>query len=98
MLEAVVKSLGTVLEPEDLERAREVYARALASIEPNAAEFSHLQSRRLRTRLAHIAIRLARDGTRDCQALCEQAVAALRAEAPARKQVGKKHAGKPPAA
>ncbi len=97
MLEAVVKSLGTVLEPEDLERAREVYSRALASIEPNAAEFSHFQSRRLRTRLAHIVIRLARDGTRDCQALCEQAVSALRAEAPARKELSSK-AGKPPAA
>jgi hypothetical protein len=97
MLEAVVKSLGTVLEPEDLERAREVYSRALASIDPNAAELSHFQSRRLRTRLAHIVIRLARDGTGDCQVLCERAVAALRADAPAGKEVART-AGKPPAA
>jgi len=79
MLDAVVKSLGAVLEPEDLKRVREAYTIATAYIGVHEPEFSHVQPRRLRTRLAHLLIRLARDGECDCQTLSDQAVLALRA-------------------
>jgi hypothetical protein len=82
MLDAVVKSLGTVLEPEDLERARGAYALAITHIDLNETEFAHVQRRRLRTRLAHLVIRLARDRAGDCQALSDEAVSALRAPIP----------------
>ena len=94
MFDTVVKSLGTILEPEDLERASEGYALALASVERNAPEFAYLQPRRLRTRLAHIVIRLARGGTADGQALSEEAVSVLRSEAPA--QAARKWPGASP--
>ena len=82
MLDAVVRSLGTVLEPEDLDRVREAYTIATGYMSAHASEFSHLPSRRLRTRLAHVLIKLASEGERDCQALSEQAVLALRAADP----------------
>ena len=77
MLDAVVKSLGAVLEPEDLARAREAYSLALTYVGGHETEFAHLQPRRLRTRLAHLVIRMAQDGERDCRILSEQAVSAL---------------------
>jgi hypothetical protein len=79
MLDAVVRSLGTVLDTEDLERVRKAYTIATAYVEVHEIEFSHMQPRRLRTRLAHLLIRLAENGERDCQALSDQAVSALRA-------------------
>jgi len=53
MLNAVVRSLGVVLETEDLERAREAYSLAVTHIYFHKAEFAHVQSRTLSTRLAH---------------------------------------------
>ena len=78
MLDAVVRSLGTVLEPEDLARARHAYSLAITYVGLNETEFSHLRPRRLRTRLAHLVIRFARNGEGDAQALSDQAVSALR--------------------
>jgi hypothetical protein len=80
MLEAVVKSLGTVLEPEDLKRVREAYAIAADYVGVHASEFSHVQPRRLRTKLAHLVIRLACDGESDPQILSEQALSGLRGQ------------------
>jgi hypothetical protein len=80
MLDAVVKSLGTILEPEDMKRVREAYAIAADYVIGNSAEFAHLRPQRLRTRLAHIVIRLARDGESDPRTLSEQALSGLRGE------------------
>jgi len=49
MLDAVVRSLGTVLDTEDLERVRKAYTIATAYVEVHEIEFSHMQPRRLRT-------------------------------------------------
>jgi hypothetical protein len=81
MLDAVVKSLGTVLEPEDLQRVREAYAIAADYVVGNSDEFAHLQLRRLRTRLAHLVIRLACDGESDPRILSEKALLGLRRQA-----------------
>ena len=74
----MVKSLGAVLEPEDMERARQAYSLAISYIGGHETEFAHLQPRRLQTRLAHLVIRLAHDEERDWRILSEQAVSALR--------------------
>jgi hypothetical protein len=81
MLDAVVRSLGAVLEPEDLTRVREAYAIAADYVVVHTSEFAHLQPRRLRTRLAHLLIRLAREGESDPLILSEQALSGLRGQA-----------------
>jgi hypothetical protein len=86
MLDAVVRSLGTVLDTEDLERVRKAYTIATAYVGVHEVEFSHIQPQRLRTRLAHLLIRFAENGERDCQALSDQAVSALRAPARSSKE------------
>ena|SRR5437764_12280129 len=73
MLDAVVRSLGTVLDTDDLERVRKAYTIAAAYLDRHEIEFSHIQPQRLRTRLAHLLIRLAENGERDCEALSDQA-------------------------
>jgi hypothetical protein len=83
VLDAVVRSLGTVLEPEDLERVRQAFTLATAYIDVHEPEFAAVQPRRLRTRLAHLLIRLACEGERDCETMSEQALSALRRRAPA---------------
>lgn len=80
MLDAVVKSLGTILEPEDMERVREAYAIAADYVVGNSAEFAHLRPQRLRTRLAYLLIRLARDGESDPRILSERALSGLRGQ------------------
>jgi hypothetical protein len=81
MLDAVVKSLGTILEPEDLKRVREAYAIAADYVVGNSDEFAHLRPQRLRTRLAHLVIRLACDGESDPRIISEKALSGLRGQA-----------------
>jgi N-acetylmuramoyl-L-alanine amidase len=79
MLNAVVRSLGVVLETEDLERAREAYSLAVTHIYFHKAEFAHVQSRTLSTRLAHLVIRLVRNNPEnDSEKLSQQALSVLR--------------------
>ncbi|MBV8848093.1 MAG: hypothetical protein JOZ16_00750 [Methylobacteriaceae bacterium] len=78
MLDAVVKSLGLVLEPDDIARVRDAYAISIEYVAAHEPEFCHWQPRRLRTKLAHHLIKLAAEGGRDCQALSDQAILALR--------------------
>jgi hypothetical protein len=80
MLNAVVRSLGTVLEPEDLKKACEAYSLAITHICFNDTEFAHLQQRTLATRLAQLIIRLTPDGQDDdAERLSERALSVLRA-------------------
>jgi hypothetical protein len=79
MLNAVVKSLGAFLEPEDLKRAREAYSLATTYICFNEAEFSHVQPGRLAKRLAHLVIRLVREAEEDApESLSTRALDVLR--------------------
>ena len=79
MFNAVVRSLGVVLETEDLERAREAYSLVVTQIYFHKAEFAHVQSRTLSTRLAHVVIRLVRNNPEnDSEKLSQQALSVLR--------------------
>ncbi len=79
MLNAVVQSLGTVLEPEDLNKAREAYSLAITQICFNEAEFAHIQPRTLTTRLAHLVIRLVqKNQAQDAEEISEEALSVLR--------------------
>jgi hypothetical protein len=79
MLNAILRSLGVVLEPEDRERAREAFSLAVTHICFHEAEFAHVQSRTLSTRLAHLVIRLAGKNPKDDpEKLSQQALSVLR--------------------
>lgn len=79
MLNAVVQSLGTILQPEDLNKAREAYSLAITQICFNEAEFAHIQPRSLTTRLAHLVIRLVqKNAAQDAEDVSEQALSVLR--------------------
>jgi hypothetical protein len=79
MLNAIMRSLGVVLEPEDQERACEAFSLAVTHICFHEAEFAHVQSRTLSTRLAHLVIRLAgKNPEDDPEKLNQQALSVLR--------------------
>jgi hypothetical protein len=79
MLNAIMRSLGVVLQPEDQDRAREAYSLAVTHIRFHEAEFAHVQSRSLSTRLARVVIRLAgKNREYDPEKLSQQALSVLR--------------------